>query len=321
MILTKVRTNGQEIFDGSCEDSFPDYELERVSGTRVRLSGHIVTLSNVATGFATFSDGLCSRGIVKSFSASSAARMRRYLRESVAEYNVFITLTYPAELGYDGVRAKRDLVSFLKRYRRIAEKRNGAGGAFSAFWFLEFQKRGAIHFHVFGTEFIHKDTLSRIWYEICGTGNEYHLKCGTNVKAIKSGRHGICSYAAKYAAKHEQKSPPINLGWCGRFWGICGCRQTVSADILIYPTIGTELPFLKEVEWLQDHLELAVLNKKARFICEDNPYVDAIYIKDHETLRVIRGLMVRIKARYERSHLIVAGKRSNLYELLEDESV
>jgi hypothetical protein len=104
---------------------------------------------------------------------------------------------------------------------------------YSTFWFMEFQERGSIHFHLFSTSFIHFRDLSRRWYEICGTEDKRHLASGTNVQAIRSGKQGISRYAAKYAAKSSQKVVPDHFGWVGRFWGVSGVKTRVSADVKI----------------------------------------------------------------------------------------
>jgi len=212
-----------------------------VVSTRVLLSGHLLIIGESYDGLTVFS-GDTARDKIVAFSESSARRMRKYLRESVSEYRVFITLTYPAGQDYSGQKAKRDLRVFMQRYKRIADK-SGSGKGFSAFWFMEFQRRGAIHFHIFGTSRIDKELLSQTWFDIVGSDDERHLRAGTNVCTIRSGKHGICSYASKYAAKHTQKTPPEEFGWVGRFWGVSGVRDTVSADTKI-PRIMLENPVI-----------------------------------------------------------------------------
>jgi len=175
---------------------------------------------------------LSDRKSISEFSKDSARRMRRYLRECTSEYTTMLTLTYPSGHGYDGVRAKRDLATLVKRIKR--NDRNHRDD-FSLFWFMEFQGRGSIHFHCFTNRFVDKDWLARNWYEICGTDDERHLRAGTRAEQIRSGRHGISAYASKYAAKNEQKAPPEEFGWVGRFWGVCGVRSTMAADMRLKP--------------------------------------------------------------------------------------
>lgn len=176
--------------------------------------------------------GLAGRGRITSFSQSSASRMRRYLRTCEADYQYFITLTYPFCYETDGKKSKQHLKVFIQRLKRYQQ------GVYhdvdwSAFWFMEFQQRGAIHYHLFTTSGLPIKVLSRIWYEICGTDDQRHLASGTNISKIRSGRHGMCSYVSKYASKAEQKEIPDNILNAGRFWGVSGLRVSVAADILL----------------------------------------------------------------------------------------
>ena len=43
----------------------------------------------------------------------------------------------------------------------------------------------------------------------------------------------MVSYASKYAAKLDQKNVPPDVINCGRFWGISGLRDCVSATIMV----------------------------------------------------------------------------------------
>lgn len=203
---------------------------------KLRITGKYVCISrHVVSGFRGLSS-TSGRGEINSLSPSSSARMRRYLRECCAEYKVFITLTYPVGYGKDGERAKRDLKVFMQRYERRANRIDGK--PFSAFWFMEFQKSGTIHFHIFGTHYFDYECLGRDWYEVVGSEDEYHLHAGTSVEKIRAGRSGCISYAAKYAAKAEQKITPDDLTWTGRFWGVFGLRKCVSASVIFHAKDG-----------------------------------------------------------------------------------
>lgn len=193
------------------------------------LQGHLLLRRVVGASCPSNGGGLGGRGQITAFSPRAGARMRRYLRTCAAEYRVFITLTYPREWPTDGSAVKRNLRAFLARYRRAS-----GNDAWSAFWFLEFQERGAPHFHIFGTDRIDHAELARWWYEIVGSGESDHLKAGTSIEALKSGRHGTCAYASKYAAKAEQKVIPPNYFNSGRFWGIEGLRTCMSATIFVH---------------------------------------------------------------------------------------
>lgn len=155
------------------------------------------------------------RGKVAGFSRASRKRfLENMAMTRNAEAGAFITLTYPGEYSPDPLRWKRDLDVFLKRLKRIQP--NVAG-----FWRLEFQQRGAPHFHllVFGltTSAARLRTWVRLaWFKVVGSGDERHLRVGTRTDAIKSRRHAM-NYASKYAAK--QCDDEIEAG---RLWGKFG---------------------------------------------------------------------------------------------------
>lgn len=194
--------------------------------TSISLQGHLLIISNRVDVGGRIAGGFSDRKQVQAFSESSATRMRRYLRSASSEYTHFITLTYPHGCGYDGVVCKEHLRRFMQQL-----KRKSVGVSWSAFWFMEFQERGSIHFHIFTTEFFGKTWVAETWYRICGTEDDRHLHAGTRIELFKSGRHGVCSYATKYAAKQTQKEIPESFGWAGRFWGVSGVRTTKEATL------------------------------------------------------------------------------------------
>ena len=183
------------------------------------------------------------RGRISDFSDDSRKRLGRAVRNAVADYHVFVTLTYPPGFGNDGARCKRDLDTFLKRLRRLQVcsvddqgiPRDVENRSWSVIWWQEWQKNGRIHFHLACTHFLDPHWLSQIWFEIVGSGNENHLAAGTNVKGLSGGRDGVAKYAAKYMSKREQKVAPDGWEQVGRFWGISGDRRTVEAATTLSP--------------------------------------------------------------------------------------
>jgi hypothetical protein len=181
--------------------------------------------------------------------------MRRFLRTCIPEYSVMCTLTYPGEFPRDGRVVKRHLDCFVKRaFRYWVEGREPK----SCFWFLEFQERGAPHFHLFLNFTIPAVLVSQWWYEIVGSGDERHLLAGTRIEAMRSGRYGTVSYASKYAAKVEQKEVPPNFVNVGRFWGIYGDRRCLAA------TIYFPFELLKSEVYIDFRFELTVLLREHR---------------------------------------------------------
>ena len=169
-------------------------------------------------------DGM--RGEITEFSVKS----RRRLMQSMAKVNKgdlpqFITLTYPAEYSDDF----RDWKDDLRRFNQRLEYRFPF---YAAFWKLEFQKRGAPHFHLlaWGLPRAHmKDFIAMMWYKTVGSGDEKHLKAGTQISRIKSWR-GVMAYASKYLGKTQEcnENPP------GRFWGIFNRTGIPWSDEVIY---------------------------------------------------------------------------------------
>lgn len=173
------------------------------------------------------------RGEITRFSGSSGSRMGRYLRECTAKYQYMHTLTYPNEYPSDGKLVKYQLKRYLQEISRIAVA-NGRKSECSHFWFIEFQARGAPHFHILTTEFIDFNVCAQLWYDIVGSNDKKHLKAGIRVEKLLKGKKGMISYARKYAMKSAQKDVPKEYRNVGRFWGINGIRKVVSADTVFF---------------------------------------------------------------------------------------
>lgn len=166
---------------------------------------------------------------ITEFSPSSARRMRKYLRECDAEYKHMVTLTYPFCYPSNGIEVKEHLRRFIQELRRYAKRNKQFNKSWSVFWFLEFQNRGAPHFHLFTTSRTPKEFVSKRWYEIVKSEDERHHRAGTKCETLRAGRNGASSYASKYATKNIQKIVPDGYENVGRFWGIQGLRSVVSA--------------------------------------------------------------------------------------------
>lgn len=195
------------------------------------------------------------RGRIKEFSEKSRLRLQLLAANlgEVTKPDLMVTLTYPGEwesvtsnhfctcearegssdvscvceLGPSGKVCKRHLDLFQKRVERYLDRFGLT--EWGCLWFLEFQTRGAPHFHLifFGLTGVRsrfpldllKKWCSRNWSEIVGHADphEYqkHLNAGTRVEFCKKPHFG---YALKYAAKMEQKNVPPEFANIGRFW-------------------------------------------------------------------------------------------------------
>lgn len=166
---------------------------------------------------------------IKRMSKVSTYRMVGYLKSCTSNYTAMITLTYPLDYPTDGVQTKKHLDIFLKKMMKTQK---------SILWFLEFQRRGAPHYHLFITDYIGKYVVSMEW---AAATNCFHgIKTMTRIEKLRRGKDGLISYAVKYAGKSEQKDVPDGFSNVGRFWGVRGDRGTLGAVTKIDVTSQTE---------------------------------------------------------------------------------
>ena len=226
------------------------------------------------------------RSAITAFSSGSGCRMRRYLRECVPEYSQMVTLTYPFTYPSDGPTTKNHLRRFLQELKREWERHASSCGydprLFSAFWFLEFQERGAPHFHIFCTWTPGYGWVAQKWYDIVKSEDIRHLQAGTRTEYLKSGRAGTISYASKYAVKMAQKQVPEDYQKVGRFWGVVGRRSVVSAATFISEADKEKSEVRKALSSLTDKingylldgsLEAIVIEQGVRVLASNNPEV------------------------------------------------
>lgn len=199
---------------------------------------------------------------------------------------VFITLTYGAEYPAPDV-AKQHLRAFLKRLTYLSAKQGRKGGFI---WRLEFQARGAPHFHIIctGLPFIPKEEVQYMWSDITGVVSPF-----TRIELIKSKR-GVMFYVSKYLAKVEQSGSPSSCGFIyvpyqakgsefypgdaqigvmGRYWGIEQGKEIIYCEAawIVVPQGSKFLYRLKQMaqsEWPMinpdDGLGFTLFTKNAR---------------------------------------------------------
>lgn len=290
-------------------------------GIRFNVSGNLFIVSTCRDlqGNAPVST-LQERGDVSAFSESSRARMRRFLRETMAQYSVMVTLTYPDDYGTDGSRAKDDLRRFIQELRRNYRKTDVN---WSAFWFLEFQGNGKIHFHILTTHYYDYQWVANAWFKIVGSGSEDHLKAGTRIEKIRASRNGISSYCAKYAAKFEQKNVPENFGWVGRFWGAQGYRDRLSAATFVDSKQASNEFVKKCTEWIKNLIFLKQVLDISKKLADLPNNVTVYRIGTWEN-----AVKIRDKLRFIELYVAIDDKREPNYgdgleemyeEMMEDE--
>lgn len=199
------------------------------------------------------------RGKINGFSRASRKRLMDWLnainRGAVA-VALFVTLTYPSTWPETWQVWKRHLDTFLKRFKRQFPSA-------SIIWRLEFQKRGAPHYHllVFGVERVDTAWLSQAWYDIVGSGDAKHLQAGTQVQAVRDFR-GVLAYASKYIGKPTDDDTDLD---CGRVWGLIG------REVLPVRLVQVSLPWEDFFQvrrllrrWVHGHAKRRIRYRSAR---------------------------------------------------------
>lgn len=151
------------------------------------------------------------RGKVREFSDRSKRRLLFSAFNACVDWFAFITLTYPMEFPSDGPTTKAHLHKFLVYlHRRYPSIKYLAA--------LEFQERGAPHFHILVSEFVDLRWLSETWYRVVGSEDPKHLRAGTSVQLVSGRKEGAGYMAKVYTAKGFQKQVPEGFADVGRFW-------------------------------------------------------------------------------------------------------
>jgi hypothetical protein len=168
------------------------------------------------------------RGEITEFSRQSRRRFQTVLasvprRGYRPDRLLFVTLTYHNEWPDDGVGLKAHLGAWRKRIERRY-------GTMPMLWRLEYQGRGAPHWHllVFAPEHLVPElsaepqefpfalALTAAWHEIVAPGDVAHSLYGVSIRQANSW-NGAMFYLSKYMAKPEKLSVS---GSIGRVWGV-----------------------------------------------------------------------------------------------------
>jgi len=213
--------------------------------------------------------------------------------------SVFVTLTY-GQAFPSPREAKRHLDNLMKQLRRKHEKVSG-------FWRLEFQQRGAPHFHLllFGLPFMEKGELAARWANIVGEAYWDYSRDEvqhpfTRIELLQSAKHAS-RYVAKYVGKVDTSEGGFNIasyltdegefihpltgdncGSIGRWWGVFNAENLPLADLveIVVDGFGTFAVdvlrrALASVNWRVDPD-----SRHGFFLFEDNPYIWADYFEE-----------------------------------------
>ena len=205
---------------------------------KVTEKGHLFALESVNNSVVPEHLKGVLRGEVCSFTRPSRNRLIREISSYGKLCPIFITLTYGADYP-DTKESKKHLDRWWKRVAREFPD-------YWAVWKLEFQKRGAPHYHmlVYSTQNkprIPKEWVSDSWADV--VGDESVRKTGTRVESLRSHRGGIW-YATKYLAKVENPSENKDSGSpesdkgdetesssSGRFWGVLSRKNRPKSQV------------------------------------------------------------------------------------------
>ena len=211
------------------------YDSAPVVGFRV-MKNDVVTVraARFPDELAARLEGCGPRGQIEYLSGKSRRRLSLVAGNSEVVFRSFITVSYPAVFPCDGKRVKRDLAALLKSLRRRCP-------GIQYLWFLEFQRRGAPHLHLFTDHALpeplsemqrksgrvrkvcrvnweSQDWISDRWFEIVDSGDEKHRAAGAAWEVIEK-PDGAARYVAKESYKTFQKQVPKDFQNVGRFWG------------------------------------------------------------------------------------------------------
>jgi len=186
------------------------------------------------TNYQSKRPGGGSRGQIRELSRQSRSRLI-FKARNIPGLKTMITFTYPhadyAEnaSGGDFMTDGSVVKNHLRKLRQLFTYRDIYG-----FWFLEFQARGAPHFHFCLCQELPPGQLAQIkktWNRMVGTPCEHHLERGVDYQVLKK-KHAAGAYAAKYSGKAEQKTVPDRYQNVGRFWGLFG---KIPDDLAVIP--------------------------------------------------------------------------------------
>jgi len=169
---------------------------------------------------------------IKEFSPRSRVRLLKLVSRldiSQEKYPVFITLTF-AQKYPSPQQAKEYMRLFVRKLNRRSSRE------ISAIWRLEFQERGAPHFHliVFGMDYIKKEYVAKLWANTIGkkywdTSKDEPAYPFTRIEGVQQHRK-LIYYVSKYVAKADPKpegqgsacgfNSVLYMDAIGRFWGV-----------------------------------------------------------------------------------------------------
>ncbi len=206
---------------------------------------------------------------IKEFSPRSRVRLLKLVSRldvSQEKCPVFVTLTF-GQLYPTPQQSKEYMRLFVRKLDRRSSK------DVSSIWRMEFQERGAPHFHliVFGLDYIKKEYVAKLWAETIGqkywdNSKDEPAYPFTRIEGVQQHRK-LIYYVSKYVAKVEDKGSPrqaegdvrgddsscgfnsvLYMDTVGRFWGIIKRKvMPFGVIISIVAHVGFWLDHIKTV--------------------------------------------------------------------------
>lgn len=257
-----------ELWSAAARKSFKSSELVYVSDKLVAAPFSSETLHQIEIDAGILARERArarhTRGAITEFSRRSRGRLLRLVARLKPEASgLFLTVTYRENMR-DHALAKKHLDKLLRWL-----KYNYPAGAF--LWRMEYQRRGAIHFHLlcFNVQFIEAGKVTAYWQNMTGDNSypdvseiqnrrkatyyvsKYIAKVADGMDAVPSWLLSLSVRSARLAlaltalARHGFIYVPYleKSGFVGRFWGVVNrknlpyaplrsCRIVGGADVL-----------------------------------------------------------------------------------------
>jgi hypothetical protein len=156
--------------------------------------------------------------------------------------NYLLTLTYPKEFPQDGREVKSHLMRFHNSFLGRGGYSHVYDGSCKFCWKMEFQSRGAPHFHILVESAMGWEELlahcERFWLSITKNPDNH----GVKLERVRD-TFAVGIYISLHFSKDSQNVKPKDFVNPGRFWGFLGFKdvrwdppETFSADQDIYPS-------------------------------------------------------------------------------------
>ena len=165
------------------------------------------------------------RGAITEFSRRSRGRLLRLVARLKPEASgLFLTMTYRQNMR-DHVLAKKHLDKLLRWL-----KYNYPEGAFV--WRMEYQRRGAIHFHLlcFNVSFIEAGKVTTYWQKLTGDDSYPDVQ---NIQNRRKATYYVSKYIAK-VVEDEMSAPAWLLAQAARSFPLLVALGALAASGFIY---------------------------------------------------------------------------------------